>query len=178
VKCAPPLVVPVLLTAFVALRLALATPAFGQSAPVRFDHPVALVGAQYGAPTRWFGSAGVLIAPPRPFQPGTAPDSSRAGLVVTGGAGAGGYRFASGVTGLALEGPYLTTGFDGLFTVTRTNHSPRGAAADSTYLGGEIGVVLMSVRLSAGAAHRTSGTNSGKATIFTWSVGVQIPLGW
>jgi hypothetical protein len=166
------------LSALVAFPLALATPAFGQSAPVKVDHPVALVGAQYGAPTRWFGSAGILIAPPRPFQPGTASDSSRAGLVVTGGAGAGGFRFASGVTALALEGPCLTTGFDGLFTVTRTNHAPRDAATDSTYLGGEFGVVLMSVRLSIGAAHRTSGPTSGKATIFTWSVGMQIPLGW
>ena len=160
------------------LLFASATPVFAQSAKTGLDHPVAIVGAQYGAPTEWFGSAGILIAPPKPFQPGTSGDSSRAGLIVTGGAGSGGYRIASGVTGLALEGPYLTTGFDGLFTVTRTGHNPHSAAADSTYIGGEFGFVIMSVRLSAGASHRTSGTSSGKATIFTWSAGVQIPIGW
>jgi hypothetical protein len=167
-----------LASALVILLGASAPPASAQGANTGFDHPVAIVGAQYGAPTEWFGFAGILIAAPRPFQPGTARDSSRAGLIVTGGAGSGGYRIASGVTGLALEGPYLTTGFDALFTVTRTGRQPRGAAADSTYLGGEIGIVLMSVRLSAGASHRTSGTSSGKATIFTWSAGVQIPIGW
>jgi len=29
-----------------------------------------------------------------------------------------------------------------------------------------------------GTAHRTAGPPGPKATIFTWSVGVQLPLGW
>jgi len=37
--------------------------------------------------------------------------------------------------------------------------------------------VLMSVRLNAGVAHRVSGIGT-KDTIFTWGVGVQIPIGW
>ena len=124
------------------------------------------------------GTAGVLIAPPKPFRSGDSPDSSRAGVVVTGRAGTGGFGVAVGGAALALEGPFLTTGFDGLFTLTRTGHTPRGATENSTYVGGEAGLVLMSVRLSAGVAHRVAGTSGPKATIFTWSVGAQIPLGW
>jgi hypothetical protein len=166
-----------------AIRLAVvllgfAAPAFAQGAAAHLDHPVFLVGGQYGTPTRLVGTAGVLIAPPRPFQPGGSPDSSRVGLVLAGGAGTGGFRVAAGGAALALEGPFLTTGFDALFTVTRTAETPRGAGADSTYLGGEAGLVIMSVRLSVGVAHRTAGTRGPKVTIFTWSVGVQIPLGW
>jgi hypothetical protein len=79
---------------------------------------------------------------------------------------------------VALEGPFLTTGFDALLTVTRTGQNPRGAGVKSTYVGVEGGLVLMSVRLSAGVAHRTAGAPGASATIFTWSVGAQIPLGW
>lgn len=158
--------------------LCFAPPALAQATAGRVDHPVFLVGGHYSAPTRLVGTAGVLIAPPKPFTPGTATDSSRVGLVLSGSAGTGGFRVAAGGAALALEGPFLTTGFDALFTVTRTRDTPRGAAGRSTYVGGEAGLVLMSVRLSAGAAHRTAGVAGPKATIFTWSVGVQIPLGW
>lgn len=166
-----------------ALRLAVsllgfAAPAFAQGPAARLDHPVFLVGGQYGTPTRLVGTAGVLIAPPRQFEPGASPDSSRVGLVLAGGVGTGGFRVAAGGAALALEGPFLTSGFDALFTLTRTRETPRGAAANSTYVGGEAGLVIMSVRLSAGVARRAAGTPGPKATIFTWSVGVQIPLGW
>lgn len=124
------------------------------------------------------GAAGVLFAPPKPFRSGNSPDSSRAGIVVTGRAGTGGFDVAVGGAALALEGPFLTTGFDGLFILTRTGHTPRGATENATYVGGEAGLVLMSVRLSAGVAHRVAGTPGPKATIFTWSVGAQIPVGW
>ena len=158
--------------------LGFAAPLRAQAPSGRLDHPVFLVGGHYGAPTRLAGTAGVLIAPPKPFTPGTAPDSSRVGLVFSGSAGTGGFRVAAGGAALALEGPFLTTGFDALLTVTRTGETPRGAAGGSTYVGGEAGLVLMSVRLSAGVAHRAAGMPGPKATVFTWSVGVQIPLGW
>jgi hypothetical protein len=167
-----------------AIRLAVALlgfalPAFAQGTAADLDHPVFLVGGQYGTPTRLVGTAGVLIAPPRPFKPGDSADSSRVGLVLAAGAGTGGFRAAAGAAALAHEGPFLTTGFDGLVTLTRTGQMPRGAAAASTYVGGEAGLVIMSVRLSAGVAHRPAGTAAGpKATIVTWGVGVQIPLGW
>jgi hypothetical protein len=164
---------------FIALvLLAMAAPVAAQQAARWFDQPVVLVGGQYGAPGRMSASAGVLIAPPRPLASGTAPDSSRVGILVRGTAGSGGFSVGAGGAALALEGPYLTTGFDALFTVTRTGETPRGAGADSTYVGVEGGLVLMSVRLSAGVAHRAAGPPGPKATIFTWSVGVQLPLGW
>jgi hypothetical protein len=174
-------VVPLLGLVFVCAPVALlgfAAPVLADGAAGPLDHPVFLVGGHYGAPTRLVGTAGVLIAPPKPFKSGSSPDSSRAGLVVAVRGGTGGYGVAVGGAALALEGPYLTTGFDGVFTLTRTGQAPRGAAAVSTYVGGEAGLVLMSVRLSAGAAHRIAGKSGPKATIFTWSVGVQIPLGW
>lgn len=158
--------------------LAFAAPALAQEESALLDHPVILIGGHYGAPTRLFGTAGVLIAPPRPFKPGNAPDSRRTGLVVAGSAGTGGFSVSAGGAALVHEGPFLTTGVDGLFSVTRTGQTPRGAAADSTYMGGEAALVLMDVRLSAGVAHRTAGAPGPNATIFTWSVGVQIPLGW
>jgi hypothetical protein len=142
------------------------------------DHAVVFLGDQFSAPTRLSGSAGVLIAPPKRFAPETSPDSSRTGLVVKGTAGMGGVCAAAGAAALALEGPYLTTGFDALLTVTRTGSRPRGSGANSTYVGLEAGLVIMSVRVSAGVARRAAGPPGSKPTIFTWSVGVQIPLGW
>jgi len=112
------------------------------------------------------------------FTPQSSPDSSRAGLVFKGAAGTGGFGIAAGGAALALEGPFLTTGFDALLTVTRTRRTPRGAAADATYVGVEAGLVIMSVQLGAGVAQRTAGTPGPKRTIFTWSVDVQIPVGW
>jgi hypothetical protein len=158
--------------------LAFAAPLAAQESSQPIDHPVVLVGAQFGAPTRLSGSAGVLIAPPKRFTPQASPDSSRAGLVVKGTAGMGGFSVAAGAAALALEGPYLTTGFDALVTVTRTGQTPRAAGVHSTYVGVEGGLVIMSVRLSAGVAHRATGPPGSNATIFTWSAGVQIPLGW
>ncbi|MGE5836854.1 MAG: hypothetical protein ACM4AI_20435 [Acidobacteriota bacterium] len=106
-----------------------------------------LVGGQYGSPTRIFG--GVLIAPPKPLKPGTAPDSSRFGLLISGGAGTGGFRGSVGVGALALEGPFLATGFDALFTVTRTADSPRAPIRTPLIAGFEVGLVMISVRLDA-----------------------------
>jgi len=164
----------VLIAAFVSLP----STTFADQQPESSNHPViALVGGQYGSPTRILGSAGVLIAPPKPLKPGTSPDSSRLGVLITGGAGTGGFRGGAGLSALALEGPCLTTGFDALFTITRTGDSPRDADPYATYAGFEAGLVLMSVRLNAGVAHRVSGIGT-KDTIFTWGVGVQIPIGW
>jgi hypothetical protein len=160
------------------LLLGFAAPVAAQSASTAFDHPVILVGGYYGAPTGLSGSAGVLFAPPKPFESHNSPDSSRLGLLLKGAAGTGGFSIAGGGAALALEGPFLTTGFDALLTVTRTGQNPRGASVKSTYVGVEGGLVLMSVRLSAGVAHRAAGASGDKATIFTWSVGAQIPLGW
>jgi hypothetical protein len=80
----------ILIAALVSLP---ATTLAGQQ-PERSNPAVVLVGGQYGSPTRIFGSAGVLIAPPKPLK-----------------------------------------------------------------------------------AHRVSGAGT-KDTIFTWGVGIQIPVGW
>ncbi len=144
----------------------------------RLGKPAIVLGGQFGTPTRLFGSVGVLVGPTGPLTSGTAPDSSRTGLLVKAGGGAGGFTIGGGFAALALEGPFLTTGFDALVTVTRTGKTPRAAAPDATYGGFEAGLVLMSVRLHAGVSHGIAGPTQSKATIFTWGIGVQIPLGW
>jgi len=168
---------PARLLILIAALVSLPATALAGQQPEHSNPAVVLVGGQYGSPTRIFGSAGVLIAPPKPLKPGTSPDSSRLGVLITGGAGTGGFRGGAGLSALALEGPFLTTGFDALFTITRTGDSPRDADSHATYAGFEAGLVLMSVRLNAGVAHRVSGIGT-KDTIFTWGVGVQIPIGW
>src|SRR5207248_8873984 len=52
--------------------------AFAQqkSAP---DRPVVLIGGGYGTPMGLFGTAGVLIAAPRPMEPGGSPNVGRVG---------------------------------------------------------------------------------------------------
>jgi hypothetical protein len=156
--------------------VSLPSTAFADQQPERSNPAVVLVGGQYGSPTRLFGSAGLLIAPPKPLKPERR--QIPAGSVCPSpAAGTGGVRGGVGLSALALEGPCLTTGFDALFTITRTGASRRDADPDATYAGFEAGLVLMSVRLNAGVAHRVSGAGT-KDTIFTWGVGVQIPIGW
>jgi hypothetical protein len=142
------------------------------------DRLVVLAGGHYGSPTGIAGTLGVLIGRAGVLKPGASPDSSRAGLLVAGSAGTGGFRAEAGIAALALEGPHLATGFDALFTVTRTTGSPRGALAQATYLGGEAGLTIMDVRVSVGAAHAVSGSTAGGDTRVTWSVGVRLPFWW
>lgn len=59
--------------------------------------------------------------------------------------------------------------------VTRTWDGPRGASANSTYVGGEVGFGLLA-RLSVGYAKRISGPSTGDDHILTWGVGLQIPV--
>ena len=56
------------------------------------------------------------------------------------------------------------------FTVTRTTSGPRNADPEATDAGVEAGLILMSVRLNAGVAHRVNGTGT-KDTIFSWGRG-------
>ena len=163
---------------FAVALLGFTAPAFAQGEPARSNHPVFLVGGQDRRADTIDRHRGCPDRAGQAVRARHVSHSSRVGLLGAGSAGTGGWRVAAGGAALALEGPFLTTGFDALFTVTRTTETPRDAAAASTYVGGEAGMVIMSVRLSAGVARRAAGTPGPKATIFTWGVGVQIPLGW
>lgn len=153
------------LTAAVAM-LTLATSAYAQ-APAHKDHgPLFLPGVQYGTPLKLSAGLGVY------FETGYDDDFTH-GLIVEGSAGQGGVRASFGLAGF-LE--YV--GLDARAVVHRTFHEPRGASADSTYLGGEAGLTIAYVRASIGVGQRIAGGSGEHGTILTWSVGVHVPLGW
>jgi len=159
----------------IALALAAgATPAFAQKAPGHDHGLLFLPNAQFGTPLALSGGLGVFFE--------LADDGELlSGLIAEGGAGQGGYRASFGYQSF-LE--YLGLDFRGVFH--RTWSSPRGASADSAYVGGEVGLTILYVRLSLGVAHRIFGVhppgepNSDafreKATIKTWTAGVVVPL--
>jgi hypothetical protein len=74
--------------------------------------------------------------------------------------------------GMALLGDAV--GGDVRAVVTRTWDNPRGASANSTYVGGEIGL-FSGWRVSVGYAKRISGPSTGNDHVITWSVGAEIP---
>ena len=140
--------------------------------------PLLFLSAQYSAPQRWAGGAGVLMPMGKrmPMDGGTS--GTRAGVEIEGSAGQGGARLAVGPALIASEGAGMIVGLDVRGTVTRTWKSPRGATTDSTYVGAEAGLAISVVRLAAGVARRVAGLSRSTGTMFTWSVGLQIPLGW
>jgi hypothetical protein len=142
--------------------------------------PLILLNAQYGAPMRASAGIGVLSSFDRRKKSRSVEERQvRSGLLVAGNVGKGGEQLAVGIGGLVTEGSYLLIyGFDIRGTVTRTGTSPRQAAAESTYGGVEAGLTLSLVRLSAGYARRLSGAAATRRHALTWSVGVQLPLGW
>lgn len=136
--------------------------------------PLFVAGALYDAKTRTTGEVGVLI----PLKLGWDEDvvfmECRC-LEATAGVGPGGSRFALGLSLQALWRPILPYGADALLTILRTSDSPRGGVPQSTYVGGEAGLLFMSVRIGLGAAHRVSGPGP-RDTVFTWNVGFR--TGW
>ena len=90
------------------------------------------------------------------------------GLIVGGRVGLGGMQVWGGKALLGV----VNTDVRGV--VTRTWNSPRGASANSTYVGGEFGCGQL-FRLSVGYAKRISGPSTGDGHIVTWGVGLEIP---
>ncbi|HJZ70339.1 MAG TPA: hypothetical protein VKE51_01290 [Vicinamibacterales bacterium] len=136
--------------------------------------PLFVAGAVYDATTRTTGEVGVLI----PFKLGWDEDMvfrQCLCLEATAGVGQGGSRFTVGPSFHALGRPILPYGMDALLTIRRTSDSPRGVMAQSTYVGGEAGLVYMSARIGLGVAHRASGPGP-RDTVFTWNVGFR--TGW
>ena len=128
--------------------------------------PLFLPSVQYGAPLRT--SAGLAVFIPTSEEGG----ARRQGFIVEGSLGAGGAR---GSFGIARFIEYA--GVDARAVFTRTWASPREASARSTYAGAQAGLSIAYVRVSAGVEHRLSGPSSPKATILSWTVGVEFPLG-
>lgn len=161
-------------TAVLAVVVLLAVPAGLRAGPL------ILLNAQYGAPMRASVGIGVLASSNgRNGSRSVEERQMRSGLLVAGNVGKGGEQLAVGIGGLVTEGSYLLTyGFDIRGTVTRTGKSPRQATAESTYGGVEAGVTVSLLRVSAGYARRLSGASGSDRHTLTWSVGLQLPLGW
>jgi hypothetical protein len=118
--------------------------------------------ANYAKPVRWNvgGSLALSHDDAKASEGGTA-------IVVGGSVGRGGMR----VWGGTAQPPYG----DFRAVVTRTWDSPRGASANSTYVGGEVGFGLYG-RFTVGYAKRISGPSTGGDHIVTGGVGLQIPV--
>jgi hypothetical protein len=136
--------------------------------------PLFVAGVLYDASTRTTGEGGVFI----PLKLGWDADvvfTECQCLEATAGVGPGGSRFAVGPSFQTLWRPILPFGVDALLTILRTSDSPRGVMPQSTYVGGEGGLLLNSVRIGLGVAHRVSGPGP-RDTVFTWNVGFR--TGW
>jgi hypothetical protein len=143
------------------LPLAQAKPAPAPGAPFYLLLP----SVSYGAPLRTSVSFAVFRSNPNPRQ-----EQLIQGWLVEAGVGQGGARVSAGASRF-LE--YM--GLDLRGVLTRTFGSPRAASPRSMYAGGEASLTIGYFRASAGFAHRLGGSG-GKAAIFTWSGGVQIPI--
>ena len=146
-----------------------------KSAPAQ---PIFILGveAKYGAPQRT--AAGVaLFLPMQQWHCGDGLCGGR-GIEVQASTGAGGWRLAGGPVEMAFP-----IWLDLLISLTGTSDAPRGATADSTYLGVEAGFAFpvyavrkryVSVRPSIGIAHRVNGPAGPEETTFTWSIGAHV----
>jgi len=140
------------------------------------QRPLFVIGALYDARSRMTAEGGVLI----PLKLGVEADAGLPECVclsVTAGAGPGGRRLAIGASTLLVgPRPLLLGGLDAFATVLHTSKDPRGANADTTYLGGEVVItVFFFVRMGFGFAHAVSGPEPHR-TIPTWNVGFR--TGW
>jgi hypothetical protein len=93
-------------------------------------------------------------------------------VIVEAGAGAEGFELAAGWgrRWKLRKGPALF-GSDVMATAFQRRSD---TAPDATYVGGEVGLTVMTFRVSVGAASRVSGDQAADRTIFTWGVGFNI----
>jgi hypothetical protein len=141
--------------------------------------PLILLSTAYGAPLRTSVGVGVLKSPGPKNSRAVQPSQSRSGLLVAGAFGSGGEQGALGIGAMVTEGSYLLTyGFDLRATFTHTRDSPLSATRNAAYVGGEAGVTVSVVRVSAGYARRVTNELGPHRNAFTWSIGAQLPLGW
>jgi hypothetical protein len=87
--------------------------------------------------------------------------------------GMGGARFAIGPAVEDALLPLFWVGADALLTVTRTFDSPNHARPNTTYVGGEAGLMFWGIRARVGVAHATTGSGP-YGTIVTGNVGLRM----
>jgi len=167
VTCRAPIVAALFLMAAPAVARAQAAP------------PVFFVGGLDDAKTRATAEVGVLV----PYQVndrGTKGEWGQNGkfvdcvcLEALAGVGLGGARFAIGPAVEDATIPILWFGADALLTILRTFDSPRGARPNTTYVGGEAGIMVMGIRARVGYAHAVSGAGR-YGNVVTGNIGVRL----
>ena len=141
------------------------------------SRPLFIAGVEKSRPLHEAATVGILI----PLQPLTRSGElggqrlAYRGLLVEAAAGVEGFGVATG-WGRRLKKPrsFAVTGEDIMATAFRTRNPLGGAATDATYVGGEVGLTSLAMRMSVGVARRVSGPQEADRTIFTWGVGFNI----
>ena len=132
--------------------------------------PLFLAGARKSGPLGGSATVGILIPVTSPKR-GTGYGSdwfAHQGVLIEAAAADDGFELAAGWgrRWTPRRGPVLY-GQDLLLTAFRRSNS----AIDTTYVGGEVGLTMMTVRMSVGVATRVDGPPEANRTIFTWGVG-------
>ena len=135
--------------------------------------PLFLAGARKSGPLGGSATVGVLF-PLKPTVQGTDHGSSfwaYRGLLFEAAAGDDGFELAAGwgQRWKLRRGPALY-GQDILATAFRK----QTVSGDATYVGGEAGLTMLTLRMSVGAATRVDGPVDAERTIFTWGIGFHI----
>ena len=135
--------------------------------------PVLLAGARKSGPLGGSATVGILF-PLKPVKQGTDHGSSfwaHRGVLIEAAAGDDGFELAAGwgQRWKLRRGPALY-GQDILATAFRT----QTATGNATYVGGEAGLTMLTLRMSVGAATRVDGPAGADRTIFTWGIGFHI----
>lgn len=142
--------------------------------PERASRPLLLAGAKKSGPLHGAATVGLLI-PVRPLE--RSDDfgggfRAYRGVLVEAAAGADGFALAAGWARRLKtpKGPALF-GEDVVATAFQIRSD---TAPDVTYVGGEVGMTMLTFRVSVGAATRVAGAPESDRTIFTWGVGFHI----
>jgi hypothetical protein len=122
--------------------------------------------AEFGSPLRLSANLGVRIGSARDGEPGTG-----RGLLLQAQPGLGGVALNVGWTPVALPAwGTQAVGFAVKARVLRSWRSPLAVEPNQTFAGAELDVAWI-VKVSVGVLRRIQ-SGPGKATVFTWSVGV------
>jgi hypothetical protein len=145
-------------------------PPAAEQPPPPAARPLFLAGARKSGPLGGSATVGVLI-PLRSPERGTGYGSSwfvHQGVLLEAAAADDGFELAAGWgrRWTPRRGPVLY-GRDIMATAFRRTNLPSRA----TYVGGEVGLTMMTLRMSVGAATRVDGPADADRTIFTWGIG-------
>jgi hypothetical protein len=145
--------------------------------PERATRPLFLTGVKKSGPLNGAGMVGLLI-PLKPLgRSGDLGGQLRAyrGVILEAGAGSDGFEAGVGWA-RRLKEPrrFAIFGEDVMAKAFRKRSATEGAGTDATYVGGEVGLTLLTLRVGVGAATRVEGPESSDRTIFTWGVGFHI----